>query len=66
MWQKKMWQKIIEKLTSGRFILTLIAGMVFAYCAVRGIITSDKTYDIISIIVVAYFMRSQNGTTPKP
>ena len=53
--------KIIEKLTSGKFLLTIIAGMVFAYCSVRQIIPPDKTYDIISVIVVAYFMKGQNG-----
>ena len=57
--------KIIEKLTSGKFLLTIIAGMVFAYCSVKQIIPPDKTYDIISVIVVAYFMKGQNGV-PKP
>jgi len=53
--------KIIEKLTSGKFLLTIIAGLVFAYCSIRQIIPPDKTYDIISVIVVAYFMKGQNG-----
>ena len=57
--------KIIEKLTNGKFLLTIIAGMVFAYCSVKQIIPPDKTYDIISVIVVAYFMKGQNGV-PKP
>ena len=57
--------KIIEKLTSGKFLLTIIAGIVFAYCSIRQIIPPDKTYDIISVIVVAYFMKGQNGV-PKP
>ena len=57
-----MIQKIIEKLTSGKFLLTIIAGMVFAYCSVKQIIPPDKTYDIISVIVVAYFMKGQSNT----
>jgi hypothetical protein len=51
----------MSKLSSGKFILTVIAAFVFAYCAVRSIIPPDKTYDIISIIVVAYFMKGQNN-----
>jgi len=58
--------KIIEKLTSGKFLLTIIAGMVFAYCSVKQIIPPDKTYDIISVIVVAYFMKGQSNNVPKP
>jgi len=57
--------KILEKLTSGKFLLTIIAGLVFAYCSVKQIIPPDKTYDIISVIVVAYFMKGQNNGSPK-
>jgi len=65
MWQKAI-ETIVAKITSGKFILTVIAGMVFAYCSVRSIIPPDKTYDIISVIVVAYFMKGQSNNVPKP
>lgn len=55
-----MWK---DKLSSGRYFLTVVAGLVFAYCSIRHIIQPDKVYDIISIVVVAYFMKGQNDKT---
>ena len=56
-----MWQKVIEKMISGRFILTVVASLVFAYCSISGKIPPDKVYDVINIVIVAYFLKGQNN-----
>ena len=52
----------LSKFSSGKFWLTIAAALVFVYCSVTKILPVDKVYDIISIIVVAYFMKGQNNT----
>ena len=51
-------QKIIEKLTSGRFILTIIVGIVFAVLAIMKVLPVDKVHDVILIVIYGYFTRS--------
>lgn len=50
-----------SKLTSGKFLFTVITAGVFAFCALTDRLPPDKIYDIISIVVVAYFMKQSNG-----
>ena len=54
---------MIMKLLSGRFIFTIVAALVFAILSVRGIMPVDKVYEIILIVVYAYFSR-QDRTQP--
>lgn len=56
-------ERIIDKMLSGRFILTVIVGMVFSSMAVNGILSPDKSFEIIFAIVVFYFARSRAETT---
>ena len=53
--------KILAKLTSGRFLFTIIAALVFAYCAITKILPIDKVHEIILIVVYAYFSRQDRG-----
>ena len=46
-----------EKLMSGKFLFTIIAALVFAVLSVRGIMPVDKVYEIILIVVYAYFSK---------
>lgn len=55
--------RIVLKLTSGKFILTIIAGLVFAVLSIRGTLATDKVVEVILIIIYAYFTR-KNGQTP--
>jgi hypothetical protein len=48
---------ILSKVLGGRFILTVICGVVFAYVAVRQIIPSEATVSIIVSVMTAYFGR---------
>lgn len=54
---------IIEKLSSGKFIFTMVAAGVFAYTSIKGMLPIDKVHDIILIVIYAYFTKrqEQNG-----
>ena len=53
--------KLVEKMTSGRFILTVITGVVFGYMAVTGKITGEASAAIIATVFTAYFNRNDRG-----
>lgn len=59
-------QKFFEKLTSGRFILTLVGGGVFTYCAVTGKLETQAVAAILTSIFTSYFLRNdrKNGGVP--
>lgn len=51
-----------EKLISGRFWLTVIAGLVFAYTGVTRILPPEAIASIITMVFVSYFERhDRNG-----
>ena len=55
-----------DKLLSGRLWLTLISGIVFAYCSFTKILTADVIATILTAVFMSYFQRSdRNGTQPK-
>ena len=51
----------MNKLMSGRFIFTIIAALVFTYCAVAKIMPIDKVHEIVLIVVYAYFSRNDRA-----
>jgi len=57
----KTWSEIIErliwKITSGRFIFTIVVGFVFAYLACTGILKEDRIMEVTLIVLYAYFSR---------
>lgn len=52
----------IKQFTSGKFLFTITCALVFAYLSVKGILPSDKVYDIILIVVYAYFTKKSEET----
>ena len=50
----------MEKLLSGRFILTVVGGFVFAYCAVKGLLEAQAVASILSMIFISYFQKDNN------
>lgn len=48
---------IISKLSSGRWLLTVICGGVFAYVSMMKIIPVDATVSILTMVFVSYFSR---------
>jgi hypothetical protein len=51
----------MNKLLSGRFILTIIAGVAFLYCTVTGKIEEAAVTAILSMIFQSYFNRTDRG-----
>ena len=51
---------ILEKLLSGRFLLTIITGFTFAWLAIHGILPPDKVFDVIFIVFALYFSKNRN------
>jgi hypothetical protein len=49
---------MLSKLTSGRFLFTIIAALVFAVMSVSGQLPSDKVFEIILVVVYAYFSKA--------
>ena len=48
---------ILNKILSGRFILTCIIGATFAYVSVRGRIPSEAVIGVIVMVIRDYFSR---------
>ena len=55
--------RIIEKVTSGQWILTMACAFVFAWCAVNSIIEKDTIAAILAMVFASYFQRKRNGET---
>ena len=51
---------MLSKLLSGRFLFTIIAGIVFAVLAISGKLPVDKVQEIILIVVYAYFSKPRD------
>ena len=54
-------KELISKCLSGRFLFTVIAALVFAWLSVTKIMPVDKVYEVILIVVYAYFSRSDRN-----
>lgn len=54
--------RLIEKLGSGRFIFTVISAFVFLIGSFRELIPSDKVVEIIMLIIIFYFNRTDRKT----
>ena len=50
-------EKLLTKLTSGRFILTIVCAVLLAWGALIQYFPADKVLDIIVMIVVFYFAK---------
>jgi len=48
---------MLNKLLSGRFFLTIVCGVVFAYVAMKKIIPPEAVVTIITMVFVSYFDR---------
>lgn len=47
-----------DKLSSGRFLLTVACAGVFAYCSIGKIMPVDAIVSIITMVFISYFNRS--------
>jgi len=57
----KSWRNILERLiwkvTSGRFIFTIVVAAVYAYLACNEMMDEDRINEITLIVLYAYFSR---------
>lgn len=61
-----MENKIVEKLLSGRYYLTLVGGIVFAYAVWHKILEPQATSAILTAIFMSYFQRPDRQTNGVP
>ena len=54
-----MTDKIIDKILSGRFWLTIITGFVFAYAVKTKTLNAEATATIIAMVFISYFQRDR-------
>ena len=47
----------MKKLISGRFLLTIISGIVFAYVVCTKTLPAEATASILTMVFVSYFQR---------
>ena len=59
----KLYNKVIDKITSGRFIITVMLSAVYAYIAIKGQVTTElnATY----MMVVAFYFTKQRSPSDK-
>jgi hypothetical protein len=58
---KEFLVSILSKMASGRYLLTVICGIVFAYCSVTKIMPVDATISIVSMVFISYFNRGDRA-----
>ena len=58
---------MLAKLLSGRYFLTVVSGIVFAYAVYSKLLNAEATATIITMVFINYFQRDriQNGGTEK-
>ena len=52
--------ELLKKLLSGRYFLTIVGGLVFGYCAVKGLLEAQAVASILSMIFISYFQKNNN------
>ena len=57
---------VIAKVTSGKFWLSIIAGLVFAYCSGKKILPPEAIASIVTFVFTSYFTKQKdtNGNPP--
>jgi len=51
----------MAKLTSGRYFLTVIGGLVFVYCVYSKQLTPEGITGILTMIFISYFNKKSDG-----
>jgi len=57
-----LFERLIFKITSGRFIFTIVAAGVYAYLACAGLMEENRIEEITLIVLYAYFNRPRVET----
>ena len=57
---------VMNKLLSGRYVLTVITGLVFDYVACTGIMEAKEVGIIVTAVFISYFQRTDRNGTKNP
>lgn len=57
MTKNEILERLMYKVTSGRFIFTVVAATVYASMALSGTLKEERVMEILLIVVYAYFSR---------
>lgn len=52
-----LFERLVFKITSGRFIFTIVVALVYAFLAMTGGMDEDRINEITLIVLYAYFNR---------
>ena len=58
-------ERVAMKLTSGRFLLTVVAGWVFSYLAVTGTLSPGEVMAVVGSVFGMYFAQERGKGTEK-
>jgi len=53
-------ERLIFKVTSGRFIFTIVVALVFSYLAIHGVLKEDRIMEVTLIVLYAYFTQKRD------
>ena len=56
--------RVVSKVSSGRWILTVACAVTFSWCAVKGIIDDQAIVAILGMVFVSYFQRPDRNPEP--
>lgn len=54
-------ERIVGKATSGRFVCTVVVVLVYAVCAIKGVIKPEGIREITLLVLYAYFTRNREA-----
>ena len=52
--------ELLSKLGSGRYVLTVISGLTFAYAVYSKILSAEATASILTAVFMSYFQRDRS------
>ena len=58
--------ELLTKLGSGRYVLTVISGLVFAYAVYSKIMPPEATASILTSVFTSYFLRDRSKENGQP
>ena len=59
-------KELLTKLGSGRYILTVISGLTFAYAVYAKIMPPEATASILTSVFTSYFLRDRSKENGQP
>lgn len=59
-------QRAFEKITSGQFVLTVLAGILFLVLSIQGKLEPNFVGQIILMVFILYFRRDRDHKTTDP